>query len=182
MHLVAVERGPERRQTALDRARRAGLGRLGRGVSRRRRDRDRLDAVRAGRALPARLGAARRTAVGRCRARHVRLHARPREPVGHAVALPGRDRGRARQEGGCARDVRLPVPGGRVPARAVLRPPHGLPARFSVRLRLRDRARPGASRAGAARARRPAAGRRGHAGEGAQAREGSVLARACASR
>ena len=98
----------------------------------------RLDAVRAGAALPARRRAARGPAVGRRRARHVRVPRRPLEPVGDAVALPRRDRRGEGQGRGGARDVRVPLPRGRVRLRALPRPPHGLPARLPRRLRLPD--------------------------------------------
>ena len=80
-------------------------------------------------------------------------------PVGRAVALPRGDRRSARQGREGARGVRLPLPRGRVGLRALPRPPHRLPARLPRRLRLPDRADGGPRRAGAARARRPRAGR-----------------------
>ena len=78
------------------RGHRGGVGRLGHGLLRRRRARARLDAVRAGGALPARGGAAGGAAVRRRGARHVRVPRRPVEAVGDAVVLPDRDRRSAR--------------------------------------------------------------------------------------
>ena len=52
-------------------------------------------------------------------ARHLRLPRRPLDAVGDAVALPGRDRRRARQGRARGRGVRLPLPGGDVDARAL---------------------------------------------------------------
>ena len=71
-------------------------GRVRHGLLRRRRPRARLDAVRPGAALPARAGAAGGAAFGRRGARHLRVPRRRVEPVGAAVALPGRDRRGAR--------------------------------------------------------------------------------------
>ena len=82
------------RQRPLDREDRGRLGRLGDGLLRRRRPGARLDAVRPGRAVPARGRAARRPAVGRRGARHLRVPRRRVEPVGAAVALPRGDRRR----------------------------------------------------------------------------------------
>ena len=70
VRLVAVAHRP-RRQAALDREGRGRVGRVGHRLPRRRRAAARLDAVRAGRALPARGRAAGRAAVAatRCSSR-----------------------------------------------------------------------------------------------------------------
>ena len=108
--------------------------------------------------------AAGRAAVGRRRARHVRLPRRtPATPwVMQSLFLAAigeaRDTGR---EG--ARGVRLPLPGARVDVRALPRPPHRVPARLPRGLRLRHaahagprRARAGSSSAGSRRWRKDA--------------------------
>ena len=93
---MAVPLGPHGRQGEVDRAGRGRLRRLGHRLPGRRGAAARLDAVRACAAVPARGGAAGGTALARRRARHLRLPRRPVEPVGDAVALPGRDRRGAR--------------------------------------------------------------------------------------
>ena len=60
-----------------------------------------VDPVRAGAALPARLGAPRRAALGGRDARHLRLPRRLLDAVGAPVALPGRDRRGARPRFSC---------------------------------------------------------------------------------
>ena len=71
-------------------------------------------------------------------ARHVRVPRRRVDAVGDAVALPRRDRRRARPGRARARGVRVPLSGGRVALRALPRPPDGLPARLPRRLRVPD--------------------------------------------
>ena len=146
--------GAPSEQAALDRVRGAGLGRLGHRLLRRRRARARVDAVRAVGALPACGRASGRPAVRGRRARHVRLPRRSVEPVGAAVALPRGDRRRARQGREGARDLRVPLPGGRVELRALPRAQDDLPARLSRRLRVPDRPCCRSRGAGTARARR----------------------------
>ena len=63
-------------------------------------------------ALPARRRPARRAALRRRRARHVRVPAHRHAAVGRAVALPRRDRRGPRQGRARARGVRVPLPGG----------------------------------------------------------------------
>ncbi len=113
--------GPGGRQGPLARADRGGVGPVGDALLRRRRPSPRLDAVRASGDVPARRRAAGRTTVGRRAARHLRLPRRALDAVGHAVAVPGRHRRRARQ--GCprGRGLRLPLPRGHVVARALRR-------------------------------------------------------------
>ena len=173
MRLVAVARRPRDRQAPLDRADRGRVGRLGRRLPRRRRAAARLDAVRPVAVLPARAGAARGAAERRRVPGHVRVSRRAVDAVGDAVALPHGDRRGARSPRAGARDVRVPLPGGRVGVRALRGAPHGVPARLPRGLRLPHAARAGTRRALPARARRPAAGARGQARRGhAQAARG----------
>ena len=88
------------------------------------------------RSVPARVRAARRAALRRRGARHVRVPDGRIEPVGDAVALPDRDRRCQGEGGGRARGLLVPLPGGRVGLRAVPRPSHCLPARLPRRLRV----------------------------------------------
>ena len=69
MHLVADTERPQRRQAQVDPRGRGRVGRLGDGLLRRRRAAARLDAVRAGGALPACARAARRARERRRRSR-----------------------------------------------------------------------------------------------------------------
>src|SRR5581483_10771933 len=100
--------------------------------------------------------------------------------VGDAVALPRRDRRRARPEGEGAGGVRLPLPGGRVDVRALPRPPDDLPARLPRRPRLPAGPLRGARRARPPRARRPPAGGGGQARDGDAPRQAGVRAGASA--
>src|SRR5439155_4118909 len=79
------------------------------------------------------------------------------------------------QGGRRARDVCVPLPRGADGLRAVRRAQDGLPARLPVGLRLPYGAGAGPRRARATRARRPAAGGRGLAPEGAPRRAGGLL-------
>ena len=81
LRLVAVARQQDRVEGALDREGRGGVGRVGHDLLRRRRARARLDAVRAGVVLPARGRPAGGPAVGRRRARHLRLPRRSARAV-----------------------------------------------------------------------------------------------------
>src|SRR5204863_6468096 len=98
--------------------------------------------------------------------------------LGDAVTLPGCDRRRARP--GCegARDLLVPLPGGRVAVRALPGAQDDLPGRLSLRLRLpRDSSRR-VRRARPFGVRRPCAGRGRAARTGPPRREGSIRPRA----
>jgi len=181
MHLVADAERPQRRQAQVDPHGRGRVGCVGDGLPRRRRAPARLDAVRACGALSARPRAAGGAAERRCRPRHVRLPHRPVPSVGDAVALPHRDRRRARARRPRARGVRVSLPRGRDELRALPRAPHDLPGGLPRRLRLLAGALERPRRAGAPRARRPAAGGGGNARESARTRAGGVHARPCAA-
>ncbi len=88
----------------------------------------RLDAVRAGGGVPARARAAGRAAVRRRDPDHLRLPRRRVEPLGAAVALPGRDRRGPRPWRPRARGLLVPVCRGRLGVRALPGAQDRLPA------------------------------------------------------
>ncbi len=116
---MAVPRRSDGRQGEMDRAGRGRNRRVGHDLPRRRGAAARLDAVRAGGPLSARGRVARRPAVARRGARHLRVPRRPLEPVGDAVALPRGDRRGARPGRDGGRGVRVPLSGGRDAVRAL---------------------------------------------------------------
>ncbi len=95
------------------------------------------------------------TAVGRRRARHLRLPRPGGGGLGREVPAARGDRGVSRPGSGGARGVRLPLLRGRDRRGAIPHPPHRLPTRLPRRLRVQDAACPwsgGAVQAGARRA------------------------------
>ena len=162
VRLVADARQPRAGEAQVDRSCRGRVGGVGDGLSRRRRPRPRLDAVRPVVALPACRRSSGRPSVGRRGARHVCLPADGDAAVGRAVALPRRDRRGTRQGRPGARGVRLSLSRGDASGRALPRPSNRLPARLPCRLRLSDASHVRTHRAGSAGLRRPAA-RRGRA-------------------
>ena len=179
LHLVAVADAP-RRQAPLDPEGRGGVGRLGDGLLRRRRQAARLDAVRAVGALPARGGAAGGAALAGGGARHLRLRRRRGDAVGDAVALPRGDRRRAGPGREGARGVRVPLPRGRVAYERFLVHRTVFPSDFLADFGFRTCGR-GAGRARPARARRARPGGRGHARTGVPGAEGGAHAGAGAA-
>ena len=146
LRVVAEPREPRAGEAEVDRAGGGGVGSLGQRVSRRRRTRPRVDAIRAVFALPACGRSPGRPALRRRGPRDLRVPPHRLTALGRAVALPRRHRRGAGQGSASARGVRVPLPRGHSVRRAFSRPPDRVPARLPRRLRVHGRsARPAGS-------------------------------------
>ena len=169
-------RGGRDGQAALDREGRGRVGRVGHGLLRRRRRL--LGSMQYGpaRALPARGRAAGRAAVRRRGARHLRVPRRPGDAVGDAVAVSSPRSARRATRARALEAFAYRYPEGETTYERFHVHKTVFPADFLADFGFPG-ARAGPRRAGAARARRPAAGDGGHAREKVLAsRQGGVRA------